>query len=46
MLQVSMDGTSVNWALYDELGKHREREELPGLISIGSCGSCVLLDGT
>ena len=38
MLQVSMDGPSVNWALYDELRKHREREELPSLINIGSCG--------
>ena len=38
MLQVSMDGASVNWALYDELRKHREREELPSLINIDSCG--------
>ena len=38
MLQVSVDGPSVNWALYDELRKHREREELPSLINIGSCG--------
>ena len=38
MLQVSMDGPSVNWALYDELRKHGEREELPSLIKIGSCG--------
>ena len=26
MLQVSVDDPSVNWALYDELRKHRERE--------------------
>ena len=38
VLQVLMDDPSVNWALYDELGKHNEREELPSLINIGSCG--------
>ena len=38
MLQVSMDGVSVNWALYDELRKHREKEELPSLINICSYG--------
>ena len=38
MLQVSMNGPSVNWTLYDELRKHCEREELPSLINIGSCG--------
>ena len=38
MLQVSMDGPSVSWALYDELCKHCKREELPSLTNIGSCG--------
>ena len=38
MLQVSMDDPSCYWALYDKLGKHPEREELPSLINIGSCG--------
>ena len=38
MLQVSMDGPNVNWALYDELRKHCKREELPSVINIGSCG--------
>ena len=33
-----MDGVSVNWALYDELRKHREKEELPSLINICSYG--------
>ena len=37
MLQVSVDGPNVNWAFYDELRKHHEREELPSLINIGSC---------
>ena len=38
MSQVSVDGPSVNWGIYDELRKHRDREELPSLINIGSCG--------
>ena len=38
MLQVSVDDSSVNGALYDELRKHRERGELPSLINIDSCG--------
>ena len=42
MLQVSVDVPSVNWALYDELHKHREREELPSLINISSCGLHII----
>ena len=38
MLRVSMDGPIVDWVLYDELCKHRENEELPKLINIGSYG--------
>ena len=38
MLQFSMDGPGVNWALYDKLRKNTEREELPSLVNIGSCG--------
>lgn len=35
-----MDDPNVNWAMliYEELRKHREREELPSLINFGSCG--------
>lgn len=42
MLQVSVVGPSVNWALCDELLKHFEREELLSLINIGSCGLHVI----
>ena len=38
MLQVSIDCQSINWALYDELRKHREGENLPSLINIDSFG--------
>ena len=38
MLQVSIDCESIDWALYDELRKHREGEELPSLINIDSFG--------
>ena len=42
MLQVSVVGPSVNWALCDELLKHFEREELLSLINIGSSGLHVI----
>ena len=37
MIQVSMDGPSTNWAFYASLQLHREKEELPQLLNIGSC---------
>ena len=41
MLQTSVDGPSVNWALYDEQHKD-DREELPSLNNIGSCGLHII----
>ena len=38
LLQVSMDGPSVNWSFYDKLGK----EMKDGLLNIGSCGLHVI----
>ena len=40
-----MDGRNVNWALYEQLRKHREKEELPSFINIGSC-SLHIVHGT
>ena len=39
MVQISMDGSNVNWALLDNLSIHRKEENAnaPDLINIGSC---------
>ena len=42
MLQVSMDGPSVNWKFYEKLIESREISELTGLTNIGSCGLHVI----
>ena len=38
IIQISMDGPSVNWCFYDIIVKNREEMELHQLINIGSCG--------
>ena len=38
LLQISMDGSSVNWAYLKEIQKHCEQKELSQLIKIVSCG--------
>ena len=42
ILQVLMDGPSVNWKFYDSITIDREQSELSELINIGSCGLYVL----
>ena len=42
ILQVSMDGPSVNWKFYDSITTDREKSKLSGLINIRSCGRHVL----
>ena len=42
MVQVSMDGPSTNWKFYEDLVQHREAEELPAMINIGSCSLHVI----
>ena len=44
MIQISMDGPSVNLKFYDEVVKHREETELgiPQLIYLGSCSLHVV----
>ena len=37
IIHVSMDGPTVNHKFYKGLEDHREREELPKMINIGSC---------
>ena len=37
MVQVSMDGPSVNWKSYKALNNQRHESKLPTLIDIGSC---------
>ena len=37
IIHVSMDGPAVNHKFYKGLEDHREREELPKMINIGSC---------
>ena len=42
LLQISIDGPSVNWAFLKEIQKHREQEELSQLIIVGSCGLHII----
>ena len=42
MIQVSMDGPTVNWKLFEALVSYRSECELPQLINIGSCGLHVI----
>ena len=37
ILQVSLDGPSVNWKLYDNITMDKEQSELLGVIYVGSC---------
>ena len=38
MIQISMDGPSVNWKLYEQIPEERnEMEDYLSLIDIGSC---------
>ena len=36
LLQVSMDGPSVDWKFYIDLAREHETQELPELLNIGS----------
>ena len=36
LLQVSMDGPSVNWKFYTDLARERKKQELPKFLNIGS----------
>ena len=42
IIQISMDGPSVNWCFYDEVVKNREEMELHKLINISSCGLHII----
>ena len=42
LTQLSMDGPSVNWLLFDLLKKQHEEQELPKLLNIGSCNLHVI----
>ena len=43
MVQVSMDGPSVNWKLYDNIIKERNQNyDYPALIDTGSCSLHVV----
>ena len=43
MLQVSMDGSNVNWKLYDSIVEEQnENDDYPDLIDIGSCSLHVV----
>ena len=43
MIQISMDGPSVNWKLYEQITEERnEMEDYPSLIDIGSCSLHVV----
>ena len=42
IIQISVDGPSVNWCSYGEVVKNREEMELHQLINIGSCGLDVI----
>ena len=38
MTQLAMDGPSTNWKVLDLMNKFREKEEMPPMNCIGSCG--------
>ena len=38
LLQVSMDGPSVNWAFFSELCNYQTEKNMGSLIPTGSCG--------
>ena len=42
MIQVGMDGPSVNWSFVEKLKSSRDKNELPGLIDVGSCNLHVV----
>ena len=42
LVQISMDGPSVNWKFYHNLFQERKGEELPDLLNIGSCSLHVI----
>ena len=42
VIQISVDGPSVNWCFYGEVVKNREEMELHQLINIGSCGLHII----
>ena len=42
LLNVSMEGPSINWSFYDKLGKEIKNERGMGLLNIGSCGLHVI----
>ena len=37
LIQVSLDGSPVNWKFYEKVEKSREEVELSKLVNIGSC---------
>ena len=42
LTQLSMDGPSVKWLLFDLLKEQHEEQELPKLLNIGSCNLHVI----
>ena len=42
MLQLSMDGPSVNWKVFRLLCESRESNGYPSLVNIGSCGLHII----
>ncbi len=42
MLQISMDGPSVNWKMLDMINEERKSAEQPGLLNVGSCSLHVV----
>ena len=42
MIQVGMDGPTTNWSFMKKLNAAREKDELPGLIDIGSCNLHII----
>ena len=42
LVQISMDGSNVNWKFYHNLFQERKSEELPDLLNIGSCSLHVV----
>ena len=42
MLVLSVDGRNTNWSVFEKLNAHREKNELPQILEIGSCNLHVI----
>ena len=42
MLVLSVNGSKTNWSVFEKVNAHREKNEFPQILKIGSCGLHVI----